>query len=60
VAVLQEGKELKVLATNDLGNSVYTTPVASHGVLYITNRNRLFAIQGMSDWHGARRISPQT
>jgi hypothetical protein len=25
-------------------NSVYTTPVAANGVLYITNRKTLFAI----------------
>lgn len=45
VVVLAHGKEEKVLATNDMGNSVYTTPVASNGVLYITNRNQLVAIQ---------------
>ena len=27
-----------------MGNSVYTTPAAANGVLYITNRNTLFAI----------------
>jgi len=27
-----------------MGNSVYTTPVASNGVLYVVNRNTLFAI----------------
>jgi outer membrane protein assembly factor BamB len=37
--------EKKLLATNDMGNSVYTTPVAANGVLFITNRNTLFAIQ---------------
>jgi hypothetical protein len=26
-------------------NSVYTTPVAANGVLFITNRRTLFAIQ---------------
>ena len=42
--VLKHGKELKELATNDMKNAVYTTPVASNGTLYITNRNTLFAI----------------
>ncbi len=46
VLVWQHGKEKKLLATNDLQNSVYTTPVASHGALYITNRRMLFAIGG--------------
>ncbi|MEK6674554.1 MAG: PQQ-binding-like beta-propeller repeat protein [Planctomycetota bacterium] len=45
VVVLQHGKEMKVLATNELENSVYTTPVASNGTLYIANRNTLFAIR---------------
>jgi len=44
VAVLQHGRELKVLATNDMQNSVYTTPVAANGVLYIANRRLLVAI----------------
>lgn len=44
VTVLKHGKQKKLLATNDMGNSVYTTPVAANGVLYITNRNTLFAI----------------
>ncbi len=46
VLVFAHGKEKKLLATNDMGNSVYTTPVAANGVLYVTNRNTLFAIEG--------------
>jgi outer membrane protein assembly factor BamB len=45
VLVLAHGKEKKLLATNYMENSVYTTPVASNGVLYVTNRQALFAIQ---------------
>ena len=41
----QHGKEMKELATHDMGNSIYTTPVASNGVLYIAKRNALVAIQ---------------
>jgi len=48
VLVFKHGKEKKLLATNDMGNSVYTTPVAANGVLYITNRNALFAIEDAS------------
>jgi len=44
VLVFKHSKVKKLLATNDMGNSVYTTPVAANGVLYITNRNTLFAI----------------
>ncbi len=42
--VLKHGKELVEIARNDLGNSVYTTPVAANGTLFITNRKALFAI----------------
>ncbi|MHC4698043.1 MAG: outer membrane protein assembly factor BamB family protein, partial [Planctomycetota bacterium] len=45
VVVLQHGTTLKELATNDVQTSVYTTPVASNGVLYITNRRALLAIE---------------
>ncbi|MFQ5494968.1 MAG: PQQ-binding-like beta-propeller repeat protein [Phycisphaerae bacterium] len=45
VIVLQHDRKLKKLAVNDMGNSVYTTPVVANGVLYITNRRALFAIQ---------------
>jgi len=33
------------LAVMDMQNSVYTTPVAANGVLYITNRRTLLAVQ---------------
>jgi outer membrane protein assembly factor BamB len=44
VIVLQEGKELKVLAENTLGSSIYSTPVPANGVLYVVNRSELYAI----------------
>lgn len=44
VLIFEEAAEKKLLKTNDLANSVYTTPVAANGVLFITNRNTLFAI----------------
>jgi len=45
VVVLKEGKEKKVLATNDMDGAVYTTPVAANGVLYVANRQKLYASQ---------------
>jgi outer membrane protein assembly factor BamB len=45
VVVVQHGPQLKELGTIDLKDSVYTTPVASGGVLYIANRNTLYALQ---------------
>ncbi len=44
VAVLKAGKKLQLLTEINMGNAVYTTPVAKHRTLYITNRSRLFAI----------------
>jgi outer membrane protein assembly factor BamB len=45
VEVLQAGKTMKVLGSYNLGVSVYSTPVARDGVLYVLARNRLFALQ---------------
>jgi outer membrane protein assembly factor BamB len=45
VAILEEGKEMKLLAEINMGTAVYTTPVARDGVLYIASRNMLYALQ---------------
>jgi len=44
VVVLQAGREKKVLAEINMGNSIYSTPVPANGVLFINNRNQLFAL----------------
>ena len=44
VVVLEHGKEMKELAVNEMGDSVYSTAVAANGVLYVTNRNTLYAV----------------
>jgi outer membrane protein assembly factor BamB len=44
VVVLQAGKEKKVLAEMNMGSSVYSTAVPANGVLFISNRNQLFAL----------------
>jgi outer membrane protein assembly factor BamB len=44
VVVLKHGKELEVIGTYDMQNSVYTTPVAANGTLYIANRRTVYAI----------------
>lgn len=44
VVVMAEGKEKKLLAENTLGSSVYATPVAANGALFIANRNQLWAL----------------
>ena len=37
-------KAMKVVAENNMGSSVYSTPVPANGTLYIVNRNQLFAL----------------
>jgi outer membrane protein assembly factor BamB len=44
VVVMQAGKELKILSEVNMGSSVYSTPVPANGMLFITNRNMLFAL----------------
>ena len=44
VTVLAADKTLKVISESNMGSSVYSTPVPAHGVLYIVNRNELFAL----------------
>jgi outer membrane protein assembly factor BamB len=45
VEILATGKTKQVLGTHNMGVSVYSTPVARNGVLYVLARNRLFALQ---------------
>jgi outer membrane protein assembly factor BamB len=45
VEVLKAGKTKQVLGSYNLGISVYSTPVAKGGVLYVLARNRLFALK---------------
>lgn len=49
VAILKAGKEMELLNEINMGNAVYTTPVAKNGVLFITNRSKLFAITMQKD-----------
>jgi outer membrane protein assembly factor BamB len=44
VVILQEGKTKKVLGTMRMESSVYSTPVPANGVLFISNRNELYAL----------------
>jgi outer membrane protein assembly factor BamB len=44
VVIMQEGKVKKVLGEINMGSSVYSTVVPANGVLYISNRNQLFAL----------------
>jgi outer membrane protein assembly factor BamB len=44
VTVFQAGKEMKKISEMNMGSSVYSTPLAANGVLYIMNRAELYAI----------------
>ena len=44
IAVLEAGKQEKVIATMNMGSSVYSTAVPANGTLFIVNRNQLFAL----------------
>jgi outer membrane protein assembly factor BamB len=44
VTIMQAGKIKKVLTEMNMGSSVYSTPVPANGVLYISNRNQLYAL----------------
>ena len=44
ITVLNADKTLKVLAENNMGSSVYSTPVPANGTLFIVNRNQLVAL----------------
>jgi len=44
VLVMEAGKQEKLIATNAMGSNVYSTPVPANGTLFVTSRDRLFAI----------------
>ncbi len=44
VIVMEAAKEEKVIATMNMGSSVYSTPVPANGALFIVNRNQLIAL----------------
>jgi outer membrane protein assembly factor BamB len=44
IVVMQTGKEKKILAEMNMDNAVTSTAVPAHGVLFLNNRNRLFAL----------------
>jgi outer membrane protein assembly factor BamB len=44
VTVLNADRTLKVLAENNMGSSVYSTPVPANGTLFVVNRNELVAL----------------
>ena len=45
ITIFKLSKEKKMLGEVNMGSAVYTTPIVASDVMYIANRNRLFAIQ---------------
>ena len=45
VAVLKVSKEKTLIGEYNMGSSVYSTVVPAHGVLFVANRNQLFALK---------------
>ncbi len=60
VAILQTGRTKKLIAEINMGSSVYSTPVPANGVLFIANRNQLFALkEGAMTKPASARLMPQ-
>jgi outer membrane protein assembly factor BamB len=45
VVVLRHGREMEVLAEMNMGSAVYATAVPANGVLFLNNRNQIFALE---------------
>jgi len=45
VHIVKHGPKLELIGKRDMISSVYTSPVVSNGVMYITSRNVLYAIK---------------
>ena len=45
ITIFELSPKLNVLAEINMGSSVYSTPVVANGVLYISNKDHLFAIE---------------
>ncbi|MBL8215500.1 MAG: PQQ-binding-like beta-propeller repeat protein [Bryobacterales bacterium] len=44
IAILEASPTKKLLSETNMGSSVYSTPVASNGILFIANRSQLYAL----------------
>jgi outer membrane protein assembly factor BamB len=45
VVVVEHGKTFKQVSEQNMGSSVYATPVPANGKLFVMNRNQLYALQ---------------
>ena len=44
VAVIAADRTFRLIAENNMGSSVYSTPVPANNTLYVVNRNQLYAL----------------
>ena len=44
ITILNADRTLKMVAENNMGSSVYSTPVPANGTLFVVNRNQLIAL----------------
>lgn len=44
IVVLQDGPEMRVIASNDMNGDIYATPAIADGRLYIRTKERLFCV----------------
>lgn len=44
VAVMEHGKTFKLVSEQNMGSSVYATPVPANGAMFVMNRNQLYAL----------------
>ena len=44
ITILAADKALKMIAENNMGSSVYSTVVPANGMLFVMNRNQLYAL----------------
>jgi outer membrane protein assembly factor BamB len=52
VAVLNADRTMKLLAENNMGSSVYSTPVPANGTMFIVNRNQIYALSESTTTNG--------
>ena len=44
IVVLEDGPEMRILATNDMNGEILATPAIADGRLYIRTKERLFCV----------------
>ena len=45
ISIFKLSAEMEMIGENNMGSSVYTTPVIANDTMFIANRNRLYAIK---------------